>query len=106
MSYAEQYALINSDLFRGRIMMSSMAAANNIANEDPNTESHDDRLALAEHVLKDPSSSVWTFIYAVASNPQIAGAGESASLDGDLDYVIASNWTIKAVEWNTKKGSK
>lgn len=99
MSYAEQWTLINSEIFRGRLAMSLMNNAIQIENEGPATDKYADRRVLALTVQKDPTSLVSLFMYAVAANPQIASAGPTASLDGDIDYVVASNWTLKAVNF-------
>jgi hypothetical protein len=97
MTYAQQFLLMDSNLFRGRVMMATMAAATNVLTEDPGTASHTERAALASEVLLIPTKGVDTFLYAVAANPAIAAAGPDDSLDGDLDYVVASNWTIQAI---------
>lgn len=99
MSYAEQWTLINSDVFRGRLSMALMNAAIQIESEASSTGNYAERRVLALEVQKDPTRLVSLFMYAVASNPQIAAAGPTASVDGDIDYVVASNWTLKAVNF-------
>lgn len=99
MSYAQQFVLVNDFDFNGRVAMSLVMTAQNVKNEAVdahNRAKHDKRLILANQVLRDPMFTVSKFIYDIASNVAIAEAGPLNSLDGDLDYVIASNWDIKA----------
>lgn len=98
MTYLQQYELTVHEEFRGRVKMALMAAANLILNELDTVEHAAARKALARVVIENPDMHVNRFLSVVAANPSIAAAGPVSSSDNDLDFVIASYFTIIALQ--------
>ena len=97
MSYADQWILMTSETFAGRVAMSALHAAQLIVNEDDTVPDHELRARFARNVINNPGSYAPYFLPAIASNPSISGAGPIASLDGDLDFVISGQWNVVAL---------
>lgn len=96
MSYLDQWRLVQSEDFKGRLAMALVAAAQNVVNEANTVANHGQRLRLANAILTNATSYVPMFLQYVANNATIAAAGPVNSADGDLDYVIAQYFTAVA----------
>ena len=99
MGYGQQYELVKSEDFKGRVAMSLVGTASYTKNEDAGVPDHEQRILYAKSILNDPMSFVKDYIYLVASNPVIAAAGPVFSADSDIEYVIAVNFAAKALEY-------
>lgn len=96
MTYTQQWALYTDEGFKGRVAMALVAAAKYVLEESTDTPNYRQRHKLAEDIIQNPTSRVPGFLPHIASNPTISAAGPVASLDTDLDYVIASQFTAVA----------
>lgn len=92
MSYADQWVLMTSEPFKGRVAMSALHAAQQIVNEPVGAPNHELRSRFARAVITNPGSYAPYFLPPIASNTTISAAGPVASLDGDLDFVISGSW--------------
>ena len=96
MTYIQQYALMESPEFRGRVMLASLAAARNILSEVNDTKEGRQRKQLARAILTNPEQFLQLFLLPVIANPTIGALAPLDSTDSDLDYVIASVWNETA----------
>ncbi len=80
----------------GPLTVAVATAAVNIMNEDPNTNHHATRVALARHILGNPGAYADRFRYVVATNPTIVAHPDIESALGDLQYVVDSVYNAMA----------
>lgn len=100
MGYNEQYALVIDENFKGRVAMALVGVATYTKLEDPGTVDHAKRVLYANALLSSPMAFVKDYIYLVAAQPAINTKGPIFSLDADIDYVIAVNFTAKALAYS------
>ena len=87
------YNLAHDDTFRKRVQCAVYLAGRDVLNDGLDKSS-------ARHILARQSQSLEDFVldrfaWACASNPSILAAevqSAGSSLDGDLDFVVASVW--------------
>ena len=92
MSFADQWVLMTSEAFKGRVTMAALQAARQIAGEPEGTPNHELRARFARAIINNPGSYAFYFLPDIASNVAISTAGPTASLDGDLSFVISGSW--------------
>lgn len=97
MAVLDRIATARDDVFAARVAMILMATANNVANEDPGTANHANRLALAQKVVRGEINNKAVAALVVASNATIQGAidanpaGLGADVpDNDLEFQMAT----------------
>lgn len=88
----------NADV-RPPIAAGVVAAAVNIMAEDGSTPHHDARVALAVQAIRNPSSVVDSFCWAVSTNTTVVGEWTADNRTGavnDFAFAIASVWNAVA----------
>lgn len=95
MAVLDYIAAARSDAFAARVAMCLMIAGLNVANEDPATANHANRLAFAQRVLKNEINSKVVAAAAVAYNSTLQATINSAPTqlganipDSDLQFVV------------------
>ena len=95
MAVLDRIATARDDTFAARVAMILMQTAINVANEDPATTNHANRLAFAQKHFRAEINCKSLGAAIIASNATIQAAvdGEPASLgsnvpDGDLEFAI------------------
>ena len=91
------YNLAHDDTFRKRVQCAVYLAGRNILNDG--LEKNDARYTLARQSQSLEDFVLDRFAWACASNPSILAAesqSAGSSLDGDLDFVVASVWDAVA----------
>lgn len=91
MSLASDFSLISNTLFKGRVTMAILKAANDIKGESPSAPNHVERLAWANSLTDFGKADQMAgyFLPNVVANPAISTAGESAT-DNDLLFTVNS----------------
>ena len=87
------YNLAHDDTFRKRVQCAVYLAGRNILNDG--LEKNDARYTLARQSQSLEDFVLYRFAWACASNPSILAAevqSAGSSLDGGLDFVVASVW--------------
>lgn len=95
MSLQDSAEMAQDQRLRGPVQAAIITAGLNIINEDPATEDHVYRYALAQRVLREPQGYVERFAWAVSTNPTILSKWAGDDVDGalgDLQYVTDSVW--------------
>lgn len=81
--------------FRDWVTAAGCYVARNVAGESVDTPAHEARLGLAKAILNNPEVFVNRLVWVIASDPDVATKGATASLVGEqtvIDKVTAS-WT-------------
>jgi hypothetical protein len=95
MAVADRIAVARDDTFAARVSMILMALCVNVANEDPATDNHANRLKLSQAHFRAGINAKALAAAAIANNGTLQATidGAPAELganipDGDLEYVI------------------
>lgn len=103
MSVVNWIATARDETFAARVAMCLMKAGLDASNEDPGTDNHANRLALAQRHLKAEINSKAVAAAVIASNGTIQGeidaqpAQHGANVpDGDLQYVVNGLYNMLA----------
>lgn len=87
-------------VFYTRVAFIALKAAQNVANESPETPNHENRVAYAGRVLSGSDKALLLALHIAASNPTIAAAlevdGGDAVPDGDIEYAMGEIWDSRA----------
>jgi hypothetical protein len=93
-------AAASDPTFYTRVAFIALKAAQNVANEDPGTANHANRLAYAGRVLTGADKASLLALHIAASNPTIAGTletgGGDAVPDGDIEFAMGEIWDARA----------
>lgn len=104
MSFLGQFKAVNNPDFYGRVWMACYRTAEDVLNESVGEPNHAARADLAIRIEMDPEKWAKPLVWACAMNPTIGGTidedGVSTSPDGDIQYVVNSNWD-RATVWAT-----
>lgn len=97
MAVLDRIAAARDDVFAARVAMILMTTANNVANEDPATPNHANRIALAQKVFRGEINNKAVAALVIASNATIQGtidanpAGLGADVpDNDLEFQLST----------------
>lgn len=104
MSLLNEALLSRDSEFHLRVEAAMARAADDVANEAPETDNHDARmrLAVAFHTPGDQSRemAIAAMVRQVASNPTVRSAAtagdqldQAAVTDSDIQYVVNSSWS-------------
>src|SRR5215471_8571632 len=111
MSALDHIAAASNDDFAGRTMMLMFKTAQNVASEDPATDSHAERVDYSFLVIRGGEKPQLVSAHVIASNPTIAAAidGDPAALgsnvpDSDIEFALASIWTARSLAFAAAKG--
>jgi hypothetical protein len=103
---ATQAQLIRNPAFQDQVQGALLAAAAQILNEDPTTPNHANRRAWANAIYASPEVQVRAFLPGMLTNATIAASagnapGDSGTpiSDSDVDYVVASLFTVYADQY-------
>lgn len=87
-------------VFYTRVAFIALKAAQNVANEDPATPNHANRMAYAGRVLTGEDKALLIALHIAASNPTIAGTletgGGDAVPDGDIEFAMGQIWDARS----------
>lgn len=99
MAIADLVAKANEPAFYSKVLFIAMKVAQNVATEDPNTDSHAERLAYANRILRGEDNGPLIAAHIIASNGTIAAVIESSGEppDGDIEYAFGAIWTARAL---------
>lgn len=87
MTYLEASQAPNDDDFLARVRFCMVKAAVAVKNEDPATEQHAARVALATTILNNAEPLAARFALAVMTNATLLAAATFAAIpDGDLEF--------------------
>lgn len=93
-------AAASQPTFYSRVAFIALKAAQNVANEDPATPNHANRVAYAGRVLSGSDKALLLALHIAASNSTIAAAleasGGDAVPDNDLEYAMGQIWDSRA----------
>jgi hypothetical protein len=89
MSYQATYDLTVDVSMRQRTQVACVLVAQDIANEDPVTPDHSNRLRWAKYTMAWPIAVMENAIWYVCINPTILAAGINCA-DDDIKFVIVS----------------
>ena len=92
MGFSEQHGLAQLPGFVERVKMAVVKSAIAVANEDPTTAGHAARVRYAQAALANPESVARCMALGVASNPVVS----DKSVDGDIEFTVASMWNAYA----------
>lgn len=87
--------LLHDPTFRDWILAASIYQARIVITEDPATADHATRLKLANDVIVNPQMTLDRFVNLVATDPDIAGAGNNVTAIGQPAILskVAQLWT-------------
>jgi hypothetical protein len=105
MSTKDIIAAASNPTYYTRVAFIALKAAQNVANEDPGTANHANRVAYAGRVLTGADKALLIALHIAASNGTIAATLESgggdAVPDGDLEYAMGQIWDARANAYAT-----
>ncbi len=95
MAYVDIYAAATdaAHVLRKQVAVALHQQALAVLAEAPSVENHNQRVALAQRVLKDPVTWAGVAIWRVMTNGTIAGAPTTAG-DGLVLSVVANSWDV------------
>lgn len=93
-------AAASDPVFYTRVAFIALKAAQNVSNENANTENHANRVKYAGMVLSGQDKALLIALHIAASNPTIASTletdGGDAVSDGDIEYAMGQIWNSRA----------
>lgn len=100
MASADVIRETSNPAFYTRVAFIALKAANDVANEDPQTANHANRLAYAQMLFRGGDKPLNLAMHVVAVNPTIAStlakSGHAAVPDNDIEFVMGQIWNQRA----------
>jgi hypothetical protein len=101
MAYVDIYAAATdaAHVLRKQVAVAMQQQALTVLAEDPGTASHNQRVALAQRVLRDPVTAAAFGIWRVLTNGTIS-ANPTGAGDGLVQTVVGNSWdALSKVNW-------